>query len=75
MACRHVGGLGARWDYLSHDETSATGWIVCRTCGALLERISISGGRFRGRGRFLLAFKEQLYEESAFSDLSELEVD
>jgi predicted nucleic acid-binding Zn ribbon protein len=75
MACRHDEGLGARWDYLSHDETSATGWIVCRSCGALLERLSVAGGSFRGQGRYVSAFREQLSEESALLTLSEMEAD
>jgi predicted nucleic acid-binding Zn ribbon protein len=75
MACLHDERLAARWDYLSDDETSATGWIVCESCGALLERLSIAGGRFRGQGRYAVPFREQVSRESAFSRLGELEAD
>ncbi len=75
MDCRHKEGLAARWDYLSQDETSGTGWIVCRSCSALLQRITIAGGKFRGQGRFLESFQQQISKESPFSALHELEID
>jgi predicted nucleic acid-binding Zn ribbon protein len=75
MSCRHDQGLAARWDHLSEDEASGSGWIVCRSCGALLQRLTIAGGKFRGRGQFLAAFREQISQESPFSALPELEVD
>jgi hypothetical protein len=75
LDCRHTGPLAARWDYITHDDSSATGWIVCRECWALLERVSATGGRFRGSGgRFLSAFQAQV-EEEEFSGLRELEQD
>lgn len=75
MACLHDERLAARWDYLSDDETSATGWVVCGSCGALLERLSIAGGKIRGQGRYVLAFREQLSKESGLLTLSEMEAD
>jgi hypothetical protein len=75
MKCRHEDGLSARWDHLLQDESAGTGWVVCRACGALLERITVAGGRFRGHGRFVLAFQEQIAREAPFSDLPELESD
>ena len=51
-----------------------TGWIVCRECGAMLERVSAAGGRFRGSGRFVSAFQTQI-SQGEYSDLRELEVD
>lgn len=73
--CRHEEGLAARWDRLSQDETCGSGWIVCRSCRALLQRLTVAGGRFRGQGRYLSAFKEQISRDSPFSGLVELEVD
>jgi hypothetical protein len=71
--CRHTGPLAARWDYVTPDESSATGWIVCRECLALLERVSATDGRFRGSGgRFFGAFQAQV-EQGNFSGLRELE--
>jgi hypothetical protein len=71
--CRHTGPLAARWDYLSHDDSSGTGWIICRECWALLERITAAGGRFRGSGgRFMSAFQAQI-ESEQYSGLRELE--
>ena len=75
MDCRHVGPLGARWDYLTHDDTSGTGWIVCRECNALLERVTVAGGRFRGAGRYVSAFQDQIANEAHAVDLRDLEVD
>ncbi len=76
MTCRHEGTLGARWDYLTHDGTSGTGWITCSECQTLLERVSAAGGRFRGQGgRYLATFRDQLVAGGAFSDLRELEID
>jgi hypothetical protein len=72
--CRHRGDLAARWDYLSQEDTVGTGWIVCRECGAMLERVSAAGGRFRGSGRFVAAFQAQI-AQGEYSDLRELEVD
>jgi len=73
--CRHRGELGVRWDYLTQDETVGTGWIVCLGCESRVERITVAGGRFRGSGRFLAAFQEQISEQNAFAGLRELEVD
>ncbi len=75
MDCRHDGLLAARWDYLTHDDTSGTGWIVCANCHALLQRITVAGGRFRSQGRFLVAFEEQIAERGELTGLRELEVD
>ena len=75
MNCGHNQGLAARWDYLSQDETCGTGWIICRNCRALLQRITIAGGKFRGQGRFLEPLQEQISKESPSSALFELEAD
>ena len=75
MDCRHLGDLNVRWDYLNEDDACGTGWIVCRECQSLLERFSVAGGRFRGQGRFLSAFQEQIEHEDMFAALRELEVD
>lgn len=75
MDCRHLGDLAVRWDYLNEDDACGTGWIVCRECETLLDRFSLDGGRFRGAGRFLSAFQEQLSSEDTFAALRELEVD
>ncbi len=75
MDCSHNQGLAARWDYLSQDETCGTGWIVCRNCEARLQRVTIAGGKFRGQGRVLEDFREQITKASAFSALHELEID
>ncbi len=75
MSCRHQGTLTARWDYLAHDGTCGTGWIACAQCEARLERLTVAGGRFRGQGRFVAAFQEQVAQNGAFSDLRELETD
>jgi hypothetical protein len=73
--CRHTGDLAARWDYLSQDDTCGTGWIVCRECLSMLERLTASGGRFHNTGgRFLGAFLAQI-EGASYADLKELEVD
>ncbi len=75
MDCRHTGSLAARWDYLTHEDTSGTGWIVCTGCNALLERLTVAGGRFRGQGRFLAVFEEQIALKGAAVDLRDLEID
>ncbi len=75
MSCGHQGTLTARWDYLTHDGTCGTGWVACVECDALLERLNIAGGKFRGQGRFVTAFQEQVAKNGAFSDLRELEID
>ncbi len=75
MSCRHLGTLTARWDYLTHDGTSGTGWIACLECDARLERVTVAGGKFRGQGRFVAAFQEQVEQNGAFADLRELEAD
>ena len=73
--CRHTGELAARWDYLSQDDTCGTGWIVCRECWSMLERVTAAGGRFRNTGgRFLGAFLAQI-DGASYADLKELEVD
>ena len=66
--CRHTGALAARWDYLSQDDTCGTGWIICRECWAMLERVSAAGGRF------LSAFMAQIAVDD-YTDLRELEID
>jgi hypothetical protein len=75
MKCRHDSGLAARWDHLFEDETCGTGWIVCRGCGGLLQRLTVAGGRFRGQGRFLAAFQDQIARDAPFAGLLELEAD
>jgi hypothetical protein len=75
MDCRHQGEYAVRWDYLNEEEGSGTGWIVCRECQSLLERLSVAFGRFRGRGRYFDTFQEQIAESGKFSALRELEVD
>ena len=75
MHCRHLGELAVRWDYLNEEEATGTGWIVCRECMGLLERFSVAGGRFRGQGRYLTSFQEQLSRDYTFAALRELEVD
>ncbi len=75
MDCRHLGDLAVRWDYLNEDDACGTGWIVCRECRDLLQRFSVAGGRFRGQGRFLSAFQEQIEHQDRFAALRELEVD
>jgi hypothetical protein len=75
MDCRHLGDFAVRWDYLNEDESTGTGWIVCRECQALLERFSVAGGRFRGQGRYVNAFQEQIPRDDAFAALRDLEVD
>lgn len=75
IRCRHDNGLAARWDHLFEDETCGTGWIVCRSCMALLQRVTVAGGKFRGGGRYLDAFKEQISHESPFAELADLEID
>jgi len=49
--------------------------VACVECDALLERLSVAGGRFRNQGRFVAAFVEQVAQNGAFSDLRELETD
>lgn len=75
MDCRHLADLAVRWDYLNEDDSVGTGWIVCRACTTLLERFSVAGGRFRGQGRYIAAFQEQITHEDTFAALRELEVD
>ncbi len=75
MDCRHLGSLSVRWDYITHDGTCGTGWIACAECDTRLERVTVAGGKFRGHGRYIAAFQEQIAENGAFSDLRELEVD
>jgi len=75
MSCHHRADLAVRWDYLNEDESVGTGWIVCRECATLLERFSVAGGRFRGHGRFIAAFQEQITHDDTFAALRELEVD
>jgi hypothetical protein len=75
MDCRHRGEFAVRWDYLNEDEASGTGWIVCRECQALLDRFSVAGGRFRGHGRHLAAFQDQIPSEDTFAALRDLEID
>jgi len=75
MDCRHQGEFSVRWDYLNEDEGNGTGWVICRECSSLLERFSVAGGRFRGRGRYLTTFQDQITREDTFAALRELEVD
>jgi hypothetical protein len=75
MDCRHRGEFAVRWDYLNEDEASGTGWIVCRECQALLDRFSVASGRFRGTGRHLAAFQEQIPNENTFAALRDFEID
>lgn len=74
MDCPHDQGLGAHWDYVSADGTSANGWIVCLICGGYLERLTIAGGWIRSRGHFAETFKEQASRSGVFSDLQKLEI-
>ena len=67
--------FAVRWDYLNEDESTGTGWIVCRECQALLERFSVAGGRFRGQGRYVNTFQEQIPRDDTFAALRDLEVD
>ena len=75
MDCRHWADFAVRWDYLNKDDSSGTGWIVCRDCHARLDRFSVAGGRLRGQGRFVSAFQEQIKHHDTFAALRELEVD
>lgn len=75
MDCRHMGDFAVRWDYLNEDDATGTGWIVCRACQALLDRFSVAGGRFRGNGRHLSAFQDQIPDGDTFTALRDLEVD
>ena len=75
MDCRHLGHFAVRWDYLNEADAIGTGWLVCRECTALVQRFSVVGGRFRGNGRYLDAFQEQIEREDTFAALRELEVD
>jgi hypothetical protein len=75
MDCRHRGQYAVRWDYLNEDEASGTGWIICRECQSLLDRFSVAGGRFRGKGRHLAAFQDQIPNEDTFAALRDFEID
>jgi hypothetical protein len=75
MDCRHTGHLGVRWDYLNEADAVGTGWLVCLECDGRVERFSVAGGRFRGNGRYISSFQQQLEERDTFSALRELEVD
>jgi hypothetical protein len=75
MDCRHLGNFAVRWDYLNETDAIGTGWLVCQECAGLVERFSVAGGRFRGKGRYLNAFREQIARQDTFSALRELEVD
>ena len=75
MDCRHLGNFAVRWDYLNEVDATGTGWLVCQECTGLVERFSVAGGRFRGNGRYLNAFREQIARQDTFTALRELEVD
>jgi hypothetical protein len=75
MDCRHLGNFAVRWDYLNEADAIGTGWLVCQECAGLVERFSVAGGRFRGHGRYLSAFREQIARQDTFTALRELEVD
>ena len=75
MSCIHDCDLGARWDWVSRDKASASGWITCARCGELLQRLSYAGGRFRGRGWYLSPFLEQTATGTRVPGLEELEVE
>ena len=73
MGCAHDGKLAARWDYMTRDKSAATGWIVCAYCGALLDRLGYAGGRFRGQGRYIGPFLEQVDNEGPAFALESLQ--
>ena len=75
MSCIHDGDLGARWDWVSRDKASATGWITCARCGELLQRLAYAGGRFRGQGWYLGPFLQQTAAGARVPGLEELEVE
>ena len=75
MTCLHEGDLGARWDWVARDKTSASGWITCDRCGELLQRLSYAGGRFRGQGWYLGPFLEQTATGARVAGLEELETE
>lgn len=75
MGCMHDGDLAARWDYLARDKSSAAGWIMCWHCGTLLQRLTYAGGRFRGQGRYMTDFLDQICEGNAVKGLEELTLD
>jgi len=75
MSCIHDGDLGARWDWVSRDKASATGWITCARCGELLQRLAYAGGRFRGQGWYIEPFLEQAATGARVAGLEELEVE
>jgi hypothetical protein len=75
MDCRHQGQFAVRWDYLNEADGVGTGWLVCRDCEGLVQRFSVAGGRFRGNGRYLTAFQQQIEREDTFAALRELEID
>ena len=75
MDCVHDGDFGARWDWVSRDKASASGWVTCARCGELLQRLSYAGGRFRGRGWYLSPFLEQTATGARVAGLEELETE
>ena len=75
MDCIHDGDLGTRWDWVSRDKSSASGWITCGRCGDLLQRLSYAAGRFRGQGWYLDPFLEQTVTGMRIAGLEELEVE
>ena len=75
MACLHEGELGARWDWVSKNGDSATGWIACGRCGELLQRLSFAGRRFRSQGWYLGPFLQQTVSGGPVSGLEDLKVD
>jgi len=75
MDCIHDGDLGARWDWVSRDKASATGWITCGRCGELLQRLSYAGGRFRSQGWYSGPFLQQTATGARVAGLEELEVE
>src|SRR3990172_8294721 len=53
MSCVHDGDLGTRWDWVSRDKSSASGWITCGRCGELVQRLAYARGRFRSQAWYL----------------------
>jgi hypothetical protein len=74
MGCIHDGDLAARWDWVSRDKSSASGWIACARCGEMLQRLSYAGGRFRGQGWYLGPFLQQAEAGARVAGLEDLEV-
>lgn len=69
-ACRHDDLPAVRWDYLTPDENQGSGSIVCRSCGARLGRVRISGGNMAGEGFFFEELRDAVFREGlAPSDL------